>query len=243
MREKRFFAELVLCVAAVVLLFTAAGCAPAQTKPTSTPEQERSRSQGGQEGQGRMTEVELQSQLMSFADRFTALVADGFLDYEATSPSAEHRRAVLLYIVYPMANVYIVAAESDPDVALLDMVVMITLGRMIFEEVGLKELGSEVEPVLKAYRTAEEDIWDIARQVLEPDQQEALYALIRQWRQDHPRALFFSHIRFSDFAAERRKSKLARGEKAKGLFKSVEKATQEAEEVRLLAERGMFLGT
>ena len=242
MSEKRFFAGLILSLAVVVLLFTTAGCAPVQTKPTSAPAQERSRSQGGQEGQARMTEVELQSQLMSFADRFTALVADGFLDYEATSPSAEHRRAVLLYIVYPMANVYIVAAESDPDVALLDMVVMITLGRMVFEEVGLKEFGSEVEPVLKAYRAAEEDIWGIARQVLKPDQQEVVYALIREWRQDHPRALFFSHIRFSDFA-KRRKSKLARGEKARGLFKSVEKATQQAEEARLLAERGMFLGT
>ncbi len=180
---------------------------------------------------------------MSFTDRFAAIVGDGFLDYEATSPSSENRRAVLLYTAYPMASTYIVADEFDPDVALLDMVVMITLGRMVFEEVGLKEFGSEVEPVLKAYRTAEEDIWDIARQVLKPDEQEELYALIRKWRQDHSRALLFSHIRFSEFAAERRKSKLGREEKVSGLFKSVEKATQEAEEVRLLAERGMFLGT
>jgi hypothetical protein len=234
MSEKRFFAGGVLWVAVVVLLHTTAGCAPAQTKPTS---------QGEQKDPVRMTEVELQSQVMSFADRFVATLAPAFGKYERTSPSSENRRRALGDTVYPMAAAYIIAAESDPGVALLDMVAMVTLGRMIIEEVGPKELGSEVEPVLQAYQTAEEDIWDIARQVLTPDQQNQLYTLIQEWRQEHPEITQFSHIRFSDFAAERRKSKLARGEKVSGLFKSVEKATQEAEEVRLLAERGMFLGT
>ena len=243
MSEKRFFAGLVLWVAAVVLLFSTGACAPVQTKPTSAPATEGSMSQGGQKDQIRMTEEELQSQVMSFADRFVATLAPAVGEYERTEPSSENRRRVLGAAVYPMAAAYIIAAESDPDVALLDMIVMITLGRMIFEEVGPKEFGSEVEPVLKAYRTAEKDIWAIARQVLTPDAQNQLYALIQEWRQEHPEITTFSHIRFSDFAAERRKSKLARGDKASGLFKSVEKATQEAEEVRLLAERGMFLGT
>ncbi|UCG12184.1 MAG: hypothetical protein JSU72_17035 [Deltaproteobacteria bacterium] len=200
-------------------------------------------SEGGQKDQARMTEEELQSQVMSFADRFVAILGPAFATYERTSPSSEKRRSVLISILYPMAAAYIIAAESDPGVALLDMVTMITLGRMISEDVGLKEFGSGVEPILKAYQKAEEDIWEIARQVLTPDEQNQLYALIQEWRQKHPETTLFSHIRFSDFAAERRRSKLARGEKVSGLFKSVEKATKEAEEVRLLAERGMFLGT
>ena len=53
----------------------------------------------------------------------------------------------------------------------------------------------------------------------------------------------FFQIRFSDFDAGRRKSKLTRAKKGGGVFKSVEVATQQVEEMRLLAERGMFLGT
>ena len=53
---------------------------------------------------------------------------------------------------------------------------------------------------------------------------------------------FFPVVRFSNFAADRRESKLTREEKPKGLLDSVVAATQQAEEMRLLAERGMYLG-
>jgi len=79
--------------------------------------------------------------------------------------------------------------------------------------------------------------------VLTPDQQKELSALIFSWRRDNPQILFFPYIRFSDFATERRGSKLAKSEKGKGLFKSVETATEQVEEMRLLAERAMFLTT
>lgn len=190
-----------------------------------------------------MTEAELQSQIMSFADRFSAIIVTALEEYEDLSPSSYNRRAVLVHTVYPIATAYTIAVESDPAVALLDMVVMVTLGRMIYETVGVKDLGKDVEPIIKGFRKAENDIWGIAKQVLTPDEQKELYDLIHQWTQKHPEVLGFSHIRFKNFASERRQSKLARGEKPTGLFKSVKKASQEAEEIRLLAERGMFLAT
>jgi hypothetical protein len=52
-----------------------------------------------------------------------------------------------------------------------------------------------------------------------------------------------THIRFSVFATERRKSILSKSEKGGGIFKSVEVATEQIEEMRLLAERAMFLVT
>ncbi len=146
-------------------------------------------------------------------------------------------------VVYSIAAAFTIAAESDPDAALLDMVVMVTLGRMIFEEQWLKEFGSQVKPIVTGFQKAEEDIWQIAEQVLIPKQQIELYTIIKDWRQDNPGLYFFSYVRFSDFAADRRRTKLSKTLKTKGLFKSVESATQQVEEVRLLAERGMFLGT
>jgi hypothetical protein len=55
--------------------------------------------------------------------------------------------------------------------------------------------------------------------------------------------IFFPLVRFSNFAADRRESKLARADDPEGIFESVEVATEQAEEMRLLAERGMYLAT
>lgn len=190
-----------------------------------------------------MTETELQSQVMSFADRYASIMATASGSYDNQSPPPPQRRIVRSNVIYSVAAAFTIAAESDPDAALLDMVVMVTLGRMIFEEHWLKEFGSPVKPIVDGFQQAEEDIWQITEQVLSPEQQKELYAVIKEWRQDNPKLYFFSYIRFSDFAADRRRSKSAKTQKAKGLFKSVESATQQVEEVRLLAERGMFLGT
>ncbi|UCH23117.1 MAG: hypothetical protein JSU83_07900 [Deltaproteobacteria bacterium] len=188
-----------------------------------------------------MTEAELQSQVMSFADRFASIITAAFHVYDAQSPPPEHRRIVRSSTAYAMAAAVTIAAEADPDVALLDMVAMVGLGRMVLEEHWRKKFGKQIDPILKGFQKAEEDIWLIAKQVLNPEQQEELSAIIKEWRQDNPEVTFFSYVRFSDFASERRKSKLAKT-KAKGIFKSVEIATRQVEEARLLAERGMYLG-
>jgi len=164
-------------------------------------------------------------------------------DYDAQSPLPQHRRVVLSDIVYSMASAFTIAAEADPDAALLDMLVMVTLGRMVYEEFYQEKWGNEVHPIFNGFRKAEVDIWEIASTILQPEQQQELRLIIREWRKKHPDINTFSQIRFSDFAAERRKSKLSRAEKGGGVFKSVELATQQVEEMRLLAERGMFLTT
>ena len=190
-----------------------------------------------------ITEAELQSHLMSFADRFTSIISTAAHKYDALSPPPESRLPVMGSAIYARAAAYIIAAESDPDVALLDMVVMVTLGRMIYEEDWQKKFGEQVEPVVNGFRMAENDIWEIVDEVLTSEQKKELYALISKWRQSHPDVYVFYNIRFSDFAADRRKSKLSKTHKESGLVKSVDAATQQVEEIRLQAERGMFLAT
>jgi hypothetical protein len=190
-----------------------------------------------------MTEAELQSMIMSFADRYTAILSQALYEFDSSKPSKEKRRPVRHTIVYSMSSAFTIAAESDPDVALLDMVVMVTLGRLIFEEHWKKEIGSQVDPIVRAFRTAEKDIWRIAAEVLSPEQQKELMNIIVERRRMHPHILTFAYIRFHDFSAERRNSKLLRAEKGGGLFRSVETATQQVEDMKLMAERGMYLGT
>ena len=79
--------------------------------------------------------------------------------------------------------------------------------------------------------------------VLTPDELGQLVVIIKRWRRKNPEVTFFPFVRFGSFAADRRESKLSREEEPEGLVDSVEAATQQAEEMRLLAERGMYLGT
>jgi hypothetical protein len=53
----------------------------------------------------------------------------------------------------------------------------------------------------------------------------------------------YNYLRFSDFAAQRRNSTLVKKVQAGGMFKKVQEVTQQVEETRMLAERGIFLGT
>jgi hypothetical protein len=97
--------------------------------------------------------------------------------------------------------------------------------------------------MVKGFRKLEADIWQILARLFSAEQQEELRNLIRAWRKNHPELLTFSFQRFGDFAAERRQSTLVQAVKSGGLFKSVRKATEEVEQMRLLAERAMYIGT
>ena len=152
-----------------------------------------------------MTEAELQSEMMSFADRFASIILQSLEDFDELSPPFEQRRIIQRNGVYSVASAITIAAESDPDVALLDMVVMITLGHSIYEEHWLPLLGAQVVSMERGFRKAEADVWQIAAKLLRPDQQAELLAMIQEWRRDNPEQLAFSYVRFSDFAAKRRK--------------------------------------
>jgi predicted DNA-binding ribbon-helix-helix protein len=145
--------------------------------------------------------------------------------------------------VYSVADAFTIAAGPNPATAFLDMVVMVTLGRMVFEEHYAKKYGSEVAPLIKGFQTAERDIWQIADRVLTKQQQKELIVMIRDWRRKHSDVVIFSLVRFSDFEEGRGISDASGTKSTGGLFQSVAKATEQVEEMRLLAERGMYLGT
>lgn len=186
-----------------------------------------------------MTETQLQSQLMSFADRFTAMMASAFARYDQESPPPEERLIILSLVQYAASSAFTVAAGSNPDTALLDMVTLVSLGRIIYEEDALKAYGTRVDPLVETFQKSEKDIWRLVGKILTQNQQQELMAIILEWREAHPEVFFFPYIRFSDFSSgQETPSK----NKAKGLFSSVKNATQEVEAMRLMAERGIYLG-
>ncbi len=107
---------------ALFLIFIFTEIAPAAPK-TSDPEDGAT-----------TTEAELQSQVMAFADRYVAIINAGVNAYLAQAPPPENYRSVFNVAVYSMSSAFTIAAESNPAGSLLDMIAMVTLGRIIFEE-------------------------------------------------------------------------------------------------------------
>ncbi|MGD8228048.1 MAG: hypothetical protein PVI20_09725 [Desulfobacteraceae bacterium] len=191
----------------------------------------------------RITEAELQSQVMGFADRFAVIMSQSFEDFKKNAPSPEAQLTAHDDLTYSMASVFTIAAAPNPQVAMLDMAALATMGRMVYEEHWLKEWGEAAAPFVRGYRQLETDIWRIVAQVLTPMQQEELGGMIQDWRRSHPEQLLFHYLRFSDLSAGRQQSTLVKAVKSGGLFGSVRQVTQQVEETRLLVERAMFLGT
>ena len=190
-----------------------------------------------------ITEAQLQSHLMSFADRFASILDMAIAKFESFNPTGKSRYEVLELMTFSLHQAFLIAAEAAPDVALLDMFSMVTLGRIFFEEEGQSRYGQAVVPVIDGYRKAEADIRKVAAIVLTPNQMLNLMKIIKRWRKENPEVKSFPLIRFSNFAADRRDDSLTRADDPEGLFESVESASESVEEMRLLAERGMYLAT
>ena len=190
-----------------------------------------------------ISEAELQGQIMAFADRYWSVMTSAMVEYLAQSPSPENQRIIRGQMTYSGADAYTIAAGPRPVAAFLDMVVMVTLGRMVFEQHYLKIHGDEIIPLVNGFKKVEADIWEIAHNLLTQEQQDKLMGLIEAWRRDHPGVVVFSRVRFSEFEKFRTLSDESGKASAGGLFKSVTKVTEQVEEARMLAERGMYLGS
>jgi len=194
------------------------------------------------EAPGKISRAELQQEVMAFADGYAVAVWQAADDIRRAALPLETRAdAQYLKVLYASAA-FRIAAGRRPAANLLDMVVFITLGRMVVEEYWQpKVYGEAGRPLLDSYRRLEREIWAIAGRVLAPAQQEELHRAIRQWRQAHPGQHYVADVRLSNFARLRGGPMIdAAATPSTGLVANVEEATRAADEAVLLAERLMF---
>ena len=189
-----------------------------------------------------VTEAELQLELMSYADRYAAVVVQAFEDVERMGPPPETRRALLGDAVFSAAAAFTIAADPDPQLALLDMVVMTTLGRMVYEDYWRPRLGAPADPGIAAFENLEMDIWTVAAPILDEAQQQELRERIETFHADNPELSTYSHLRFADFPSKRASSTLKK-KKSGGIFGSVRGITDQVEQTRIMVERAMYLTT
>ena len=190
-----------------------------------------------------MTALQLQSQLMSFADRCVNNLSQMNQEFVNRIKDPKIRLAVFGDLFSYTLAAFTIAAQPNPEVALLDMMVLASLGRIVYEQHWLPKNGNLFKGMVKGFHRLEEDIWQIGAGVLTKAQQNELNGLIKEWRREHPDQTTFTYMRFGEFAKGRQMQSLIVDDKASGLFKSVQEASDEVENLRMLAERGIYLGT
>lgn len=189
-----------------------------------------------------ITRGQLQAALMDFADRFSDTVVTGTEKSEEGDTSPQARLVAARSRFYLPSSAIGIAAGPNPGIALLDMVVLATLSRMIWEEYWQPQVfGSRAEVLVRGLRDLEADIWSIAAKVLTKGQVDELRGVILEWRQKHPDETGVSFVRFRDFGKLRPDSPLADVIRPTGFFAEVSEATRAADEIRLFGDRAMYL--
>jgi len=188
-----------------------------------------------------------QAQLREEIERFTYRYAGHLvplldsIEDETTTPEqrlkVHHWKSKFVYSLIE------IALGSDPEVNLLDMVVLTTLVRMVSERRLVPEVfsGDKGQEWLVAVRQSEKEIWLVAEKVLNPEQQTALRELIRDWQTNNPEVDNVTSVRFSNFTSEIGAGKLDPLVQPGGFLPEVSEATRAVDEIRRTTERMMFL--
>ncbi len=204
---------------------------------TSNSAAEEAEERGAARG---ITQEELRHEIMRFAGRSGERVDDAYFKLEEGFKTPKARRAALENSSAYVTSALDIAIGPNPEVNMLDMVVFVTLTRIVVEEYWVpKVFGDEAKILVEVFRSNEAEIWSIAGKVLTPQQQQELRVSIRQWRDRDPDRVYVEAARFGDFAWFMGESELAKAQEGSG-FLGVKGVTREVSETRMLAERAMF---
>jgi hypothetical protein len=195
--------------------------------------------------------VELQSQLLRFADNSIDELNFAVGKLQRKDDKATRRRSILMRRITTTNDILAIATGANAYANLLDMVIFASLNRMNVEDYWMPRFYAEsAKPYLLASQAVEKEIWRIAAATLKKEQISELRAAIQTWHDQHPDVRSPSDLGSLGFASE--VAQMNRVPKS-GITSSVfnlldidplaglDPATRELANTRLFAERGMFL--
>lgn len=200
-------------------------------------------------GPTRQSPEEIQAEVMIFADRYWAVVAQVMDDVRRQTALPQRRLGAQSLKIVAVESAIRIATHPNPVVALLDMTVMVTLMRQVWEDHWAPNVYHEPPggPVATSFESLEREIWTIAGRILSDSELEALRALITAMRAAYPDQVYVVNLRASEFASERQQSlsQAPGGPSLLALFAldplaSLAPTTREIQSSRLLAERAFF---
>ncbi len=195
------------------------------------------------------TPDEIQSQVMSFTDTYTALVTQGFDALVTEEDSLDQRRLIAGGRLAWVAAAVEIAALKNPVTAMLDMTVMVSLQREKWETYWRPRFfpGDNGAVMSEKLAELERDVWEMSSSVLDEQQQTALRTLIAELHDRYPNQIYVTTLRASAYAKERQASLLniRGGGSLLRLFgldpmANLSPATRQIAETRLLGERAFF---
>ena len=231
----------VLFLVVLSLAFGLPAAAHAQTSFFKSKSESKTGGKG--ESQDPMTREEFQFAITAFVDSFGARMFEAATELENQAMTSEARLAASRMKYASLASAIEIACAPHPGPALLDLVVLTTLTRMLWEEYWRPQVfGPSADAMVAVLKKLEADIWSLCGKLLTPEQQGDLRDLIRQWRDENPDKKYVNFIRFSDFGAQLgRKPHLEKVTKPGGLLAPVSEAAQKVEDIRGTIERFMYL--
>ncbi|MHC4948673.1 MAG: hypothetical protein ACYTG1_10480 [Planctomycetota bacterium] len=227
----------------VIAALLGAGC----TGPTTAADQPLRVTQlGPPAGQApaigeRLNEAQVQALVMALADRWAGGIVDAALLLERDVGVGEERLWLHGKKYGAISAAMAIASGPNPDVALLNLLVLVRLERSNVERHWVPDIYGEERgrPFLERLRRFEDEVWNDAGRVLSEAQLAELADLVDRWLERNPDARVMSLVRFTDFLDA---GGLAEGDRtrASGLFRQVSEATAAVDRMRLLGERSLW---
>ncbi len=226
-----------MCIAVLVL----GGCAMLQS--STIKKEERARGLDGAEAGERVTMEELDGLTRAFADRYVGLLYSVCDSLQEDNPDPGQRQAAQMLLVDNATNVYDIASNADAFTRVLDLAVVTRLVSQVWDDDGraVAVFGKRGQALADALSQARAESRMLAARVLTADQLGILDSLLRDWRQENPKVVRVSFVRFSNFAIGRGKSAADKILEARGLLAPITEARKSVEKVRLLGERMFYL--
>jgi len=142
----------------------------------------------------------LQLKVMRLADDYVATLAQAADDFSLQVGTPEGRLTGLKWKLGQATSAYTDASGVNPIINALDMLVLVTIARMVVEDYGVETYGTNALPLLDAHRKFEARAWELANAMLKPAQKLELQNMIQDWRAQHPHQRYIGPIRFIEFA-------------------------------------------
>ena len=191
----------------------------------------------------------LQTGVMRFADTFSSRITQATREFADKAGTPEARIQALTWSTGQSTSAFAIATGPNPNIAVLDMIVLVTLGRMVHEEYWMPKVWGEADrPMIEAFTQLEQRVWAVAGEVLTPEQQEGVRAALREWREQNPDMGITAFVKlpvFQDLVHTHEGDAPKQGNNLGDLLNmdplsGLEPAVREIEQTRLFGERSVF---
>ncbi|MEO8429727.1 MAG: hypothetical protein ABI651_21780, partial [Verrucomicrobiota bacterium] len=237
------------CLVTVALLALCAGCRVVRSA-AELPGAAVNTVAPGKRDKGAVDPVDLQQQLMRFADEFAAGMAVSAEELRRGTNRLD-RGELQKWKLSSASSTLAIASGQNDIVNLLDMIVMVTLTRMAVEQHWLPQVyGDSARPMLDMCRNLETKVWQLATPILKPGQTEELRRAIQTGYEENPDPEMALHTRALGFASRLAQSDRTRpAEQPDSVFNllkidplaGLDPAARELAKTRLFAERALFM--